>query len=286
MRLLDSRSIRSLVVASTFVLIGFLSSAPGFAQEPPPPEPIDSESSIPEPEPVEDTESDDEPESSEPNASADTASDGAPPPPPPLEEVDDKPDSSPTAPASSASASVQTETKESNATPLQRVSLEYLGGLGGVVGGYLAGALGGAIVGALLDRQQSGFGALAGAVIGGTAGGYVGMPLGIWAVGNSVGGNGNFWATLGGTTLGLLATGLIVGTASTAQNPDVFGAVYATTVLTVPFAGGIIGYELTHSAGDRRNALNHPVKPGLRWTAGAGPTQQGKGGMFLFKASW
>lgn len=286
MRLLDRRSTRPLVVASTLLLLGFFVSSSGFAQEPPPPEPIDSESSIPEPESVEDAESDDADESSESTSSADATSDGAPPPPPPLDEMDDKPDSSSTAHTSSASANVQTDTSEGSATPLQRVSLEYLGGLGGVVGGYLAGALGGAIVGALLDRQQSGFGALIGAVIGGAAGGYVGMPLGIWAVGNSVGGNGNFWATLGGTTLGLIATGLVAGAASNARNPDVFGAVYATTVLTVPFAGGIIGYELTHSVDERRNASSQPVKPGLRWSAGAGPTHNGKGGMFLFKASW
>ena len=280
-----------LEMLATSMLVALI-SLPAWSQAPPPPPtPDGAESNVPEPDPVDDeasepsSQSDDESTPPEPQDSLESSTNGAPPPPPPPDDIDLEGDGADDAsrPDASASASVKTETKEGRATPVQRMALESLGGLGGMIGGYMGGAITGAIVGGVLSQDSLGI--LFGAVIGGGLGSTVGMPLGIWAVGNSVGGNGNFWATFGGSMLGLLAVGAIAGAASNGD-PAVYEAVVPAATLTLPIAGGITGYELTDSARDSRRSSSTAPRPGLRWSASAGPARDGEGGMLIFKASW
>ena len=70
----------------------------------------------------------------------------------------------------------------------------------------------------------------------------IGLPTGIYIGGNIMGGNGNFWATLGGC-----AAGLLIGFAPNALNVNKNEAVSVVVFGLCTIGGGIAGYNLSAS---------------------------------------
>jgi hypothetical protein len=116
------------------------------------------------------------------------------------------------------------------------------------LGGGLVASLGGSLAGGLLGLGLcettglfSGFlGCVVGASLGAVVGGTVGLPLGVWWVGDRLGGDGSLLATFGGMGAGFLAGALLLYSVrydALALSPIVLG-----------IAGSLIGYELSTRA--------------------------------------
>ncbi|MGM0557541.1 MAG: hypothetical protein ACQEVA_14245 [Myxococcota bacterium] len=247
----------AMLFLTTLTAVGLTTSS-AHAQEPPPP-----------------------PSTSDTDGETDSDASDAPPPPPPVDDLGDadtrtSQDVESTGGESNGEAQEYWDTQPRQPQPGKRIALEGLGGLGGMAGGYLVGGFSGALAGALINQDP--YSALIGAVIGLSVGGLMGTPLGIWAAGNAVDGNGSYWTTLGGTTLGFVAAG-IVSTALQTSAPGVGGV----GGVVLPITGGIIAYELSND-GKRQNAGLQT--PGLRLSAGIAQPQRGNGAVMLFGASW
>lgn len=88
----------------------------------------------------------------------------------------------------------------------------------------------------------------------------IGLPAGIYLGGNIMGGNGNFWATLGGC-----AAGLLIGFIPNALNVNKNDAVSIVVFGLCAIGGGVTGYNLTASPvyeekeiSSSRSGLLHP----------------------------
>ncbi len=144
-----------------------------------------------------------------------------------------------------------------------RVGMEILGALGGavLVGGAGFGVAFGACSAA--SNSSSLFGSDRGWCMGGLGflagvAGYVAIPGGVTIVGNAMNGSGGFgWSMLGtflGTALGAGVTtigGTVASAGSGNAAPSIVGMGLAAMGMTMPFAGAILGYEL--SSRDRRD---------------------------------
>jgi hypothetical protein len=241
------------------LLAALLTASPASGQEPPPPPAAPESESNPGLAPID-----------------------APPPPPPVDDLDarEAPPPDDAAPASDDGSDAETPEYWNDGPrepqPAKRISLEGLGGLGGMAGGYLVGGFGGAIVGAVINPDP--FSVFLGAVIGAGTGGLLGTPLGIWGAGNAVDGRGNYWTTLGGTTLGFIgAAALSAAVQDTAPGVGTIGSI------ALPITGGIIAYELSNRGQASSAELGGK---GMRLNAGIGQPDRGRGALLLFGASW
>lgn len=121
----------------------------------------------------------------------------------------------------------------------ERIVYETLGGLGGaVVGGLVGYGVGMATMG---DGEFGPIFALAFAAF---PGAILGMPSGVYLTGEACGGDGNYWATLGGTLVGAIVPTAFAFLAS--DNDDLW-PVHLLLWTTLPLAGGVIGYELSQA---------------------------------------
>lgn len=163
-------------------------------------------------------------------------------------------------------ATTPTSPAESDTTP-GRVTLEYLGALGGLgvsVGVMFAAAAAGddGCHGDVCEGQDVG-GIFAAGIV--TA--LVAVPLGTFALGQAAGKDGSYWAAFGGHFAGALAGGALLGIASAIEpGEDVLTAV-AILALAMEVTGSVVGFEL--SLGEeppRRDAARR-----ARWMATAAP---------------
>lgn len=121
----------------------------------------------------------------------------------------------------------------------ERVVYETLGGFGGaVVGGLVGYGLGMATMG---DGE---YGVIFALAFGAFPAAVIGVPTGIYLVGEACGGDGNYWATLGGTLAGAVVP---TAFAVLASENDSLWPVHLLLWTTLPLAGGVIGYELSQS---------------------------------------
>ncbi len=123
-----------------------------------------------------------------------------------------------------------------------RVGAEVLlGGLAGA-GGLLAGGVVGAVIAELatcgVDECMNGLGYVGAAMVTGIA---LMAPLGVYAGGQLVDGEGQFLPTLGGSLLG----GGVTAVTLAAMNNPITPAGVLVLVLS-PLVGSIIGYEVSH----------------------------------------
>ena len=121
----------------------------------------------------------------------------------------------------------------------ERVVYESLGGLGGaVVGGLVGYGIGMATIG---DGGE--YGPLFALVFAAFPGAILGMPTGVYVTGEACGGDGNYWATLGGALLGAAVPTAV----SFALGDDDNGLwpLGLALWITMPTAGAVIGYELS-----------------------------------------
>ena len=103
-----------------------------------------------------------------------------------------------------------------------------------------AGAIAGLLPGGLLGLAMT-------MPVGMVLGAGVGAVFGTWLSGNLLGGDGDFWATLGGTALGagttLVLTATVMGSGQARMGPFWIPSVVGTSLL--PFVAGALFYELT-----------------------------------------
>jgi hypothetical protein len=164
---------------------------------------------------------------------------GDTPPPPPSTDAFDppaKPASAAEIPQLHDNAPPPVLRKRTPPRPVRALAEAGLGFGAGIVVGAAAGALGFGIGLASGDIFVA-------AILGsfGLFGGWLGgIPLGVVLGGKLMDGNGSVLATIGGEAIGLVAS-----LALTAATPDGGGAV---SVLVLPLAGAIAGYELTSDA--------------------------------------
>lgn len=129
----------------------------------------------------------------------------------------------------------------------ERVLAEAGGGVAGTVGGAFAGGLVGGLVEQAAVRGSSGCGGAPmclpgglrwGAMLGAAAGQSAGVALG----GHLAGGDGSYWASLGGEVVGLGVATLV--TLVVTDHQELTAAVGFSVL---PLTGAIVGYELTTS---------------------------------------
>ncbi len=154
-----------------------------------------------------------------------------------------------------------------------RVTVEAgLGVAGTVVGGFALGgsAYGvGTMLGADTDCKGGGHFCLpesAGlAVLGGLIGAVGGLGLGVWMGGYSMDGNGKLWAAYAGEGVGLATA---IGLPLLLDSEDWI----PITLLTLPLAGAIVGYEMSTSrqrdvaTTSQPLVLGEPAPPLLTWS--------------------
>lgn len=93
----------------------------------------------------------------------------------------------------------------------------------------------------------------------------IGLPTGIYIGGNIMGGNGNFWATLGGC-----AAGLLIGFIPNALNVNKNEAVSVVVFGLCTIGGGIAGYNLSASPVYEEREISSfrkgPIHPDFKFT--------------------
>jgi hypothetical protein len=208
-----------------------------------------------------------------------------PPEPPPLPESEEVETSEDDDNASDETRNDAIEPSPLDVTAAQRVTLEALAGVGGFIGiGLFGGLVGAAYIAP--SAVSAGFLGppllIAGALTGAAFGAIAGVPLGIHWIGQKTGHEGNLTVLCVATGLGLLAASGVTYLAAQ-NNPESVRYVAPPSFVVFPVAFGVASYEITANL---REKNERAVSKKPRFSAGLGPTRDGKGATISIGARW
>jgi uncharacterized membrane protein (DUF441 family) len=204
-----------------------------------------------------------------------------PPPPPPVYSLETR--SSERSSDSSNPLDYQPEKDETFTTNprvrrgvFKHVSLEFFGGLGGMLAGSLVGWIAGVGMEAVAADPDPARGPLVGTLVGVVSG----TSLGVWLTGEGLRGDGNLLAVHAGTVVGagLGATSLFL----TESGSPTTAAGRVSLAIALPAIGGVVAYEISNTT---PYAKQRKARAGMPAFAGFAPTDNG-GGIFIVGGRW